>query len=176
MYINELAHIDVPTSEYPCVVFIQKILYSLDVRAEKEASLPAFVEFVGTELQITKSAYWCYEKEVFERLIAISEAYLLVHADQLSELAVDMITESITLLKFLAENHSNLDVIPKGYEDFDQRFTCYFEDVERRVDRKFRDPMIKCLACENEFSQIESKVVRTLHAIRCPNCQQSFSL
>jgi len=176
MDLNESAYVDVPTSEHPCVVFIQTILYSLNVEAEKEASLPAFAEFVSTELQISKSAYRGYDKDLYEKLIALSEAYLLLHSGQLSNQSIGAINESITLLKFLSESRSNLEAVPYGYTDFDQRFTCYSEEIKHRVDKKFRSPMVTCPTCKNEFSQIDFNVVRTLNAVKCPECKLSFSV
>lgn len=171
----EMAHVDVPTLEYPCAGFIQMLLYNLDLRVDNEVSLPAFAEFVCTELQISKSAYWGYDKELYEKLIAFSEAYLLLHSDQLCEPNVSKINESITLLKFLSESRSNLEAIPNGYTDFDQRFSCYSEKIKRRVEDKFKGSMVTCPACENEFSQVDFNVVRTLHAVKCPKCQISFA-
>ena len=65
-----MIHCDLPTFDYPCNSLIRSILYDIDTSSESEDTLiDKFTDYIIIELQITKSAFWCYESSVFEKLI-----------------------------------------------------------------------------------------------------------
>jgi hypothetical protein len=171
-----LAHRDLPTIEYPCATLIQTILHDITVSREDDLTfLDKFTDYIIIELEITKSAFWCYEKSVFEKLIFDSEVYLISHSEKLSEVTKKAINDCIDLLKFLAIGQENLDSLPKNFEEFERLDFCVNGNKQIRIDEIFRNPLVKCPSCQNEFSQVSFEVVRTIYAVKCPQCKQSIA-
>lgn len=169
-------HSDPPTIEYPCASLIQTIMHDITVsRAVDDAFLDKFTDYIIIELEITKSAFWCYEKTVFEKLIFDSEVYLISQSEKLSEATKKSINECIELLKFLEIGQENFHSLPHKFEQYETQEFCVQGNKEIRIDEIFRNPLVKCPSCTNEFSQIAFDVVRTIYAVKCPKCQQSIS-
>lgn len=172
-----VAHCDPPTIEYPCASLIQAIMHDITVSREvDDAFLDNFTDYIIIELEITKSAFWCYEKTVFEKLVFDSEVYLISQSDKLSEATKKSINECIELLNYLASGQECLASLPKDFEKFDRLDFCVNANKLMRIDDIFRNPIVKCPSCSNEFSQIAFDVVRTIYAVKCPKCQQSISV
>jgi hypothetical protein len=183
MKIDEANHIinqvysDPPTIEHPCVAYVQSLLLNLDSNTEDaEDPLERFVELIATELEVTKSAFWCYEKEVFEKLAFSIEVFLIDCVDKIKQQTKDHLRECLLLLNFISEGKDNLNYFPDGYDEIDPRTLVVRADIWRKVKNKFNNPNIKCPSCEHEFSQVAFDVVRTMYAVKCPKCKQSISL
>ncbi len=171
-----LAHRDPPTIQYPCATLIQTIMHDITVSREDDLTfLDKFTDYIIIELEIIKSAFWCYEKSVFEKLIFDSEVYLISHSEKLSEVTKKAINDCIDLLKFLAIRKENLDSLPNNFEEFERLDFCVNGNKQIRIGEIFRNPTVKCPSCQNEFSQISFDVVRTIYAVKCPKCQQSMA-
>jgi hypothetical protein len=171
-----MIHCDPPTFDYPCNRLIQTILYDVDTSAESEDTfIDKFTDYIIIELQITKSAFWCYESSVFEKLIFDSEVYLISHSEQLSELTKKAITDCIYLLKFLATGQENLEAVPINFVQFERQDFCMSADKSMRIMEIFSNPFVKCPTCNNDFSQVALHVVRAMYAFKCPKCHQSIS-
>ena len=62
-----VAERDPSTTQYPCGSLIQKILHGINASHEsKETFMDKFTDHIIIELEVTKSAFWCYEKSFFE--------------------------------------------------------------------------------------------------------------
>lgn len=172
-----LAHVDTPTSQAPCLLLTQSLLYYLATKNERaEVQLPRFCEFVITELEITRSAYWCFEEEVFLRLVCESEAYLLAQSNLLTEQSQDLIIDSINLLKHMGKARKNIEFIPGIYKKLEDDLLVISGLVQHRIYEKFRNPEIQCPSCNKKFSQIEFNVVRAMFTVECPQCDQLIAL
>jgi hypothetical protein len=172
-----LAHRDPPTIQYPCAKLIQTIMHDINVSREDDLTfLDKFTDYIIIELEITKSAFWCYEKSVFERLIFDGEVFLISHSEKLSEVTKKAINDCIDLLKFLALRQENLDSLPNDFEQFERLDFCINGIKKIRIDEIFRNPIVKCPSCKNEFSQIGFDVVRSMYAVKCPKCLQSLAI
>jgi hypothetical protein len=170
-----LAYRDPPTIEYPCASLIQTIMHDITISREvDDAFLDKFTDYIIIELEITKSAFWCYEKTVFEKLVFDSEVYLISQSEKLSEATKKSINECIELLNFLANGQECLDALPEDFQKFEKLDFCINGKKEIRIDEIFRNPLVKCPSCHSEFSQIAFDVVRTMYAVKCPQCQQSI--
>ncbi len=171
-----VAHCDPPTIEYPCASLIQAIMHDITVSREvDDAFLDNFTDYIIIELEITKSAFWCYEKTVFEKLVFDSEVYLISQSDKLSEATKKSINECIELLKFLEIQQENLQSLPHEFEQYETQEFCVRGSKEIRIDEIFLNPLVKCPSCSNEFSQIAFDVTRTIYAVKCPKCKQSMA-
>jgi len=170
-------HSDPPTFDYPCVSFIQSILYDIDTTTErKDGFLDKFTDYILIELEITKSAFWCYESSVFERLIFESEVYLILHSEKLSESTIKAINDCICLLKFLALKKENLDTFPNDFQTFERLDFSIDRGKQMRIESIFCNSLVKCPSCSGEFSQIAFNVLRSPYALKCPKCHQSIAL
>lgn len=170
-----ILHSDPPTIEYPCATLIQSIMHDIICRYDVDnAFLDKFTDYIIIELEITKSAFWCYEKNVFEKLLFDSEVYLISQSEKLSEETKKSINECIELLKFLAYGQENWNSLPQKYDEYDTQESCVRGSKAIRIDEIFRNPLVKCPSCHNEFSQIAFDVVRTIYSVKCPKCQQSI--
>lgn len=171
-----ILHSDPPTIQYPCASLIQTIMHDIICRCEvDDAFLEKFTDYIIIELEITKSAFWCYEKTVFEKLIFDCEVYLISQSEKLSEATKKSINECIELLKFLEIGQENFHSLPQEFEQYETQEFCVQGNKEIRIDEIFRSPLIKCPSCTYEFSQIAFDVVRTIYAVKCPKCQQSIA-
>lgn len=167
---------DPPTIQYPCATLIQTIMHDITVSREDDLTfLDKFTDYIIIELEITKSAFWCYEKSVFEKLIFDSEVYLISHSEKLSEVTKKAINDCIDLLKFLAIGQENMESVPSDFEHYERLDFCVNGNKLLRLDDIFRNPIVKCPSCSNEFSQVAFDVARTIYAVKCPKCQQSIS-
>jgi hypothetical protein len=172
-----MIHRDPPTFDYPCSSLIRSILYDVDTSSESEDTfLDKFTDYIIIELQITKSAFWCYESSVFERLIFDSEVYLISHSEKLSESTKKAINDCIYLLKFLAIGQENLEIVPNDFDQFERLDFCINADKLMRIEDIFNHPFVKCPTCNNEFSQVAYDVVRTMYAFKCPKCHHSICM
>lgn len=172
-----MIHCDLPTFDYPCNSLIRSILYDIDTSSESEDTLiDKFTDYIIIELQITKSAFWCYESSVFEKLIFDSEVYLISHSEQLSVATKKALNDCIYLLKFLAIGQDNLDAVPKDFVEFERQDFCMDANKSMRIMEIFSNPFVKCPTCNNEFSQVALDVVRTMYALKCPKCKHSISI
>lgn len=170
-------HRDPPTFDYPCNSLIQSILYDVDTSQEsKDIFLDKFTDYIIIELEITKSAFWCYESSVFERLIFDSEVYLISHSEKLSEPTKKAINDCICLLKFLAIGQENLETVPIDFEQFERLDFCINANKLMRIENIFSNSIVTCPSCNSEFSQLAFDVIRTLYAVKCPRCHQSISI
>ena len=171
-----MIHSDPPIFEYPCVVYVQSLLYNTDPKIENEnVPLEKFVEFIATELEITKSSFWCYEKYLFIKLAFFIEEFLIEHADGIRRKNKIALEESVALLRFMSEEKNNIECLPNGCDENDPRVFEVRADIWLRVKKKFSNPNIKCPSCGNEFSQVAFDVSRTMYAVKCPKCNQSIS-
>ncbi len=163
--------------KYPCVCYIQDLLCNIDSTLDgKEIPFDRFVTLVVTELEIVKSIYWCYEKEVFDKLMSLIENFLDEYSFNLKKQIKDTLQECIFLLRFLSESQKNLDSFPSGYKEVDPREMTVCINIWRQVQNRIINPNIKCPSCSNEFSQVAFDVTRTMYAVKCPKCNQSISL
>lgn len=172
-----MIHRDPPTYDYPCISFMQSILYDIDTTTEsKDAFLEKFTDYIIIELEITKSAFWCYESSVFERLIFESEEYLIMHSQKLCELTIKAINDCICLLKFLALKKENLETVPNNFQTFERLDFSIDRGKQMRVESIFCNSFVKCPTCSLEFSQIAFNVLRSPYAFKCPKCHQSIAI
>jgi hypothetical protein len=170
-------HSDPPTFDYPCVSFMQSILYDIDTTTEpKDGFLDKFTDYILIELEITKSAFWCYESSVFERLIFESEVYLILHSEKLSESTIKAINDCICLLKFLALKKENLETLPNDFKKYERLDFSIERGKQMRIESIFCDSFVKCPSCSLEFSQIAFNVLRSPYAFKCPKCHQSIAI
>ncbi|WP_146179260.1 hypothetical protein [Limnohabitans sp. Hippo4] len=171
-----LAYRDTPTIEYPCATLIQTLMHDISVSREvDDIVLDKFTDYIIIELEVTKSAFWCYEKNLFEKLIFDSEVFLISHSEKLSDSSNKLINDCIELLNFLAGGQENWSSLPNKFKDFEDMQFCVNGNKEIRIDEFFRNPNVKCPSCSHEFSQIAFDVVRTIFAVRCPKCEQSIA-
>lgn len=172
-----IAYRDPPTIQYPCATLIQTLMHDISVSREiVDIYLDKFTDYIIIELEIIKSAFWCYEKSVFEKLLFDSEVFLISHSETLGEVTKKSINDCIFLLKFLATRKENLDCLPTDFEHFESMQFCVNGMKQIRINEIFCNPTMKCPTCQNEFSQIAFDVVRTMYAVKCPKCQQSIGL
>lgn len=172
-----LIHDDSPIIDYPTISYIQSILYDVEHVDDADGSfLTEFAIYIITELQTTKTIFYFYEKELFERLAWDCEIFLINHSGRIGKNNIDVLIESILLLSYMAESKDNLDSFPSQYDGRMESEMCIRSDIWKRVDDKFRNPNVKCPSCSNEFSQVSVDVVRTPFAVKCPKCKQSIGL
>lgn len=172
-YDMELAHVDVPTYQYPSVVYIQdllcKIAFTID---SKEVSLLKVLDYVIIELEITKSAFSSYERDLFIKLKVTLEVFMNSH--ELLESNKNDISDCLELLSFLSTDRKNLDLLPSKFQ-YDES-TCSFSDGGRSalIREKFRNSNLICPSCKNEFDQFRYDAIRTPFSITCSKCHHSF--
>lgn len=169
-----LAHVDVPTYQYPSVVYIQDLLYKVASKIDdNEISLLKVLDYVIIELEITKSAFYCYEKNLFTKLKITLE--VLMNSNELLDRNKNDISDCLELLNFLSNDRKNLDLLPNSYQNKESTYQEFNTERKKLVHNKFNNPNIICPFCRNEFSQFKYDVVRTPFNITCPNCQQSIN-
>lgn len=168
-----LAHVDVPTYQYPSVVYIQDLLYKVASTIDsKEVSLLKVLDYVIIELEITKSAYSSYDRDLFIKLKVTLEVFMNSH--ELLDSNKNDISDCLEILSFLSNDRKNLDLLPSKYQT-DEATSHRFEGERRKIiNEKFRNSCLICPSCENEFDQFRYDAIRTPFNITCPNCQQSI--
>lgn len=172
-----IAHTDPPTFEYPCVECIQAILYNIiPSSVEKESSLERLLEYVISELETTKSAFWFYESYIFEGLAWTVQMYYIDNSDKIEIENKEGLEQCVSLLRFLGKGKENLDSLPSDFNGFDIMAASVQTDIFMRINNRFRNPQIRCPSCSDEFSQFRYDVVRTMYSIKCPKCKQSIGL
>lgn len=177
--INDIAPIlsDPHIIDHPCVNYVQSLLYNVESDIGSDGGFVTdFAVYVITELEITKTIFWFYDKKLFEGLAWDCQIYLIDHSEKLSKKNQDALSECVFLLRHIAQNEDHLDSFPIEYDQMVEAVMCVRSDIWRRVDDKFRNPNVKCPSCSNEFSQVAFDVVRTPFAVKCPKCKQSISL
>jgi hypothetical protein len=177
-----LANVDVPTYQYPSVVYIQELLNKIQSTTEsKENSLLKVLDYVIIELEIAKSAYSCHEKELFIKLKVTLE--VLMNSYALQKKSIDNISTCLTLLSFLSHDRKNLDLLPIEFQD-SETSTSHEEDMKyrssydgylnQRIRAKFKNSDLTCPSCDNKFPQFRYDVARTPFSLTCPMCHYSF--
>ena len=170
----ELANVDVPTYEYPFVVYIQDLLYKVASKIDSnEVSLLKVLDYVIIELEITKSAYSGYDRDLFIKLKATLEVSM--NSIELLDSNKNDISDCIELLSFLSNDRKNLDLLPFKYES-DEASSHRF-DLKRRalIREKLRNSNLICPSCENEFDKFRYDAIRTPFSLTCPDCHHPLS-
>ncbi len=98
-----LAHVDVPTYQYPSVVYIQDLLYKIASTIDsKEVSLLKVLDYVIIELEIIKSAYYGYDRNLLTNLKVTLE--VLMNSHELLNTNKNEILDCLELLSFLSND------------------------------------------------------------------------
>ena len=163
------------TLEYPCIKVIKHLLHSIPPSIENnQIALDKFIEFALTELELTKSIYWCYESVFFEELALKFETFYSDNLAFLKEQNKNVLSECVLILRFLATKKENLDDTPEKYIDLDEATTTLRADIDIRVLNRLNKLIIKCPSCNQDFSQFETNVARSIFSVKCPRCNQSI--
>lgn len=172
-YDIEQAHVDVPTYQYPSVVYIQDLLYVVASKIDgKEVSLLKVLDYIIIELEIIKSAYYGYDKNLFTKLKVTLE--VLMSSNELLNSNKNEIFDCLELLSFLSNDRKNLDFLPIKYQT-DEATSQRFEGERRTLIRnKLRNSNLICPSCKNEFDQFRYDAIRTPFNITCSKCHHSF--
>lgn len=130
------------------------------------------LDYVIIELEITKSAYSSYDRELFIKLKVTLEVFMNSH--ELLDSNKNDISDCLELLSFLSTDRKNLDSLPIKYQT-DKSTSQRFEGERRTLIREnFRNSNLICPSCKNEFDQFRYDAIRTPFSLTCPKCHHSF--
>ena len=175
----ELSGFDSPT-----IALIFLLLLNINEENEKlprvKSDLAILIEHVFTELEILNNSNYTYPivSKIEETKNHIKE-FLVKYSTLLQEEHRDALQECISMLDFIGEDEKNIEapLCNKKYDlnNFIVQIGPEGICVRSKVQKKLRDPYVKCPACHETFSKFAHNVIRKVGVIKCPKCNQSIA-